>query len=625
MLKPSCFIPLCSILPVLAVSVLLVAAHNCHAAETVTMKSPDGRVRVLIQPGERLTYTTSFQGNVVVKPSALGVTVDGNDLGQNVRLTGKLESKEFDESYVTRGVHTNAVNHYRSAVIPLAGGAEEKPWQLEVRVYNDGVAYRYRVPETGKHHINGESSEWQLPVGTILWHQSADNRSYEARYVPDIAGQMGVNQWLMAPAALKFPNDAGYGLMTEANLIHYSDMALASSGTSGFKAVFHDDPNGWDQSGEIISPWRVTLLSSDLNSLVNSDLIKNLCPAPAPELANAVWIKPGRATWQWLSCYCAPKLEEQHWWVDRTKELGYEYYLIDDGWRDWNGGGENAWQAMAETVAYAKSQGVGIWAWVNAKYVSKPADREAYFKRARAMGIVGLKVDFPQPASTEWVQWYDDVLRDAAKHELMIDFHGAMKPTGRELTWPNEMSREAIAGREQGKSPSQHDTTLPFLRYVQGHADFTPTLFMKDRLKGSSYAHELAMAIVFTSPFLCLGDNPANYLKSVAVDVLKALPPVWDETRVLPGSEIGELAVFARRSGDQWFIGVINDTRPRRETISLNFLGKGAYKLVELADNPEREDAFARTERTVTCKDTLTLPLRNDGGYVAWLQPVVAK
>ena len=123
--------------------------------------------------------------------------------------------------------------------------------------------------------------------------------------------------------------------------------------------------------------------------------------------------------------------------------------------------------------------------------------------------------------------------------QLMIDFHGAVKPTGRERTWPNELTRESIAGREQGKSPAVHDLTLPFLRYVQGHADFTPTLFIPDRLSGSSFAHELAMAIVFTSPYLCLGDNPKNYLKCEATDVLKALPFVWDETRVLTGSEIG--------------------------------------------------------------------------------------
>jgi alpha-glucosidase len=406
-------------------------------------------------------------------------------------------------------------------------------------------------------------------------------------------------------------------MMTEANLINYSDMSLTAEGNC-FKALFRNDPKGWDVTGEILSPWRVTLLAPDLNTLVNSDLIKNLCPPASPELANAPWIRPGRSIWHWLTGG-APKLNEQTNWIDGAKAMGYEYYLIDDGWRNWNGGGDNAWNAIAGLVTYAKSQDVNIWAWVRCKYVFNREERMAYFRRAKSIGIVGLKIDFPDPANVEWVNWYDDTLRDAASLQLMIDFHGAVKPTGRERTWPNEITREAIAGREQGKNPATHDTTLPFLRYVQGHADYTPTLFIPQRLNGSSLAHELAMAIVFTSPYLCLGDNPRHYLDSEAADVLKALPSVWNETRVLPGSEIGQQAGFARRHDDEWFIGVINDQMPRREEFSLGFLGRGHYKLVQLADDLERNDAFVRTERTVTAKSTLTLPLRKDGGYVAWL------
>jgi alpha-glucosidase len=596
------------------------ATNSTGAAEAIALKSPKGQVQVTILPGERLRYVVKFGGSTVVEPSALGISVDGRDLGQTVAFRGKAAIGEFNESYKTRGIHATAINHYRSAIIPLSGGEAKTPWQIEVRVYEDGVAYRYRVAATGSHHIDGESSAWQLPVGTTIWHQNADNRSYEGRYTADIIGQMGGNQQIMAPAALKFPGRTGYGLMTEANLIGYSDMALTTSGTNGFQAMFHDNPKGWDNDGVIVSPWRVMLLAADLNTMVNSDLVKNLCPAPAPELANATWIKPGRSIWHWLTGG-GPKLQEQKAWIEGTKQLGYEFYLIDDGWRDWNGGGDSAWKALEGIVEYARSQGVEIWVWVGASYVFKPADRKAYFSRAKGLGIVGVKVDFPQPASDTWVQWYDDVLQDAAKVGLMVDFHGAVKPSGRERTWPNEMSREAVAGREQGKSPAAHDITLPFLRYVQGPADFTPTLFIPKRLNGSSLAHELSMAIVYTSPFLCMGDNPTNYLNSVAVDVIKALPPVWDQTVVLPGSAIGEFAAFARRRGEHWFIGAINDLTPRRETISLNFLGRGSYRLVELADDPNRHDAFVRTERVVSRKDALTLPLRKDGGYVAWLVP----
>ncbi len=609
-----------SVLP--AVCLLSGALLNPVRAAELTLKSPDGKIVVTVQDGNHLNYSVKFRGKPVVAPSAMGITVEGDDLGTNALFAGKPAITEINEQYGMLGAHKTATDHCLSSVIPLMGGSGKTPWQLMVRVFNDGVAYRYQVPGDGVRHINDESSEWNVPVGSMLWSQNAKNTSYESKYETSIIGQLPKDFKFMAPATLKFPDNAGYGMMTEADLINYSDLSLQSAGDSGIKAFFHNSTNGWNNSGEIVSPWRVTVLAADLNTLVNSDIIKNLCPPPAPELANASWIRPGRSTWGWLSCYCAPKLDDQKAWVDRTKELGFEYYLIDDGWREWNGGGDKAWQALAETVAYAKTQNVAVWAWVHCKYVHQPQARLEYFKRAKSIGLVGLKIDFMEPANAEWANWYDDTLRDAASLQLMVDFHGAVKPTGRERTWPNEMTREAIAGREQGKSPALHDNTLPFVRYVQGHADFTPTLFMADRLKGSSYAHELAMAIVFTSPYLCMGDNPTNYLSSVAVDVLKALPPTWDETRVLPASEIGELSLFARRSDEQWFIGGINDLTTRREEVPLNFLGRGSYKLVELADSPDRNDAFMRTEQKVIAKDSLTLPLRKDGGYVAWLRPI---
>jgi len=610
-------------LAITCLAVTCMANTGWAAGSDLQLKSPDGKIVMSLHAGDHLEYDISFHRKQVVANSTMGIIVDGNDLGQNAKFTGSPETSRINEHYPVMGVHSTATNHCVSTVIPISSGSTH--WQLAVRVFNDGVAFRYQVPGTGTRHIDGESSEWNVPVGSRLWWQAAKNTSYESKFQTSLVGELSPGLELMAPATLQFPGHAGYGMMTEANLINYSDMSLRLDGTNTFKAFFHNSRKGWDSEGEIISPWRVTLLAANLNTLVNSDIIKNLCPPPSPELANATWIRPGRSAWGWLSCYCAPELADQHAWVDNTKKLGWEYYLIDDGWKRWNGGGDKAWDALAEVVQYAKSQNVGVWAWVNANEVTTPQERMAYFQKAKNIGIVGLKIDFPKPADPVWVNWYEDCLRDAASQHLMVDFHGAIKPTGRERTWPNELNREAIAGREQGKSPPLHDTTLPFVRYVQGHADFTPTLFMPSRLNGSSYAHELAMAIVYTAPYLCMGDDPAHYLVSEATNVLCALPAVWDKTIVLPQSEIGTLAAFARQRGTQWFIGVFNDSTPRQEKISLNFLGKGDYKLVELADDPDRNDSFVQTIKTVTRKDTLSFSLRKDGGYVAWFEPVVPK
>ena len=219
-------------------ALLFVAAAQAKESE-FTIKSPDGKIAVAVRTGEHLSYSVNFRGKFVLGKSTMGITVDGEDLGQHAMFSGKSETKTINETYRTRGVHTTALNHCNVTVIPLMSGHAK--WQLEVRVFNDGVAYRYRVPGSGTHRINGESSEWNVPVGSILWHQNEDNRAYEARYYPDIVGQLSKGLKLMAPATLKFPGDAGYGMMTEANFVFYSDMALQAAGESSFRALFHYD------------------------------------------------------------------------------------------------------------------------------------------------------------------------------------------------------------------------------------------------------------------------------------------------------------------------------------------------------------------------------------------------
>ncbi len=312
-----------------------------------------------------------------------------------------------------------------------------------------------------------------------------------------------------------------------------------------------------------------------------------------------------------------PLLNQQPRWVDWTKQLGFDFYLIDDGWRDWRDGERDAWACLKGVTDYARTQNVAIWAWVNSNEVFKPDERLAYFQKAKETGLVGLKIDFPQRPNVEWVNWYDDTLRDAAKFELMVNFHGAVKPSGRDRTWPHELTREAIVGREIGKLPGLHDTALPFTRYVQGHADYTPTDFRAGRLRENSWARELAMAVVYTSPFLCYGGSPQNYLQNPALDILKSIPPTWDETRVLEDSEIGRTAAFARRKGQDWFVGAINSNEARPFRVKLDFLGKGRFRADLLADQSDKNNAFVRTSRVVSSRDTLSFDLRRDGGYVA--------
>jgi alpha-glucosidase len=588
----------------------------------VTVKSPDGAVAAVVSSDAagRLTWQVLLEKKEVLPPSPLGVTVNGSDLGLGVAL-GKPATRKFSERYAVKGLHDTAVNAFREAVVPVLDGARVEIARLEVRVFDDGAAYRYCVPGSGTRTVNGESSAWVLPAGSLVWYQR-NVRDHEDVYLEQAAESVPKDTALGVPVTVMLADRSAYLLLTEANLIGYSDLALKADGRRTLSAFFHADPSGWKSEGEIVSPWRVTLVAKELNTLVNSDMVKNLCPPPSEALAAAAFYKPGRAAWQWWSVG-GPVLKDQDWWYDRTRDLGFEYYLIDAGWKKWSEGGKDAWACLKDVVAYGQSVGVETVIWVHSKEVKTTEERKAYMERVKACGVTGIKIDFMPPADSGWVQWYDDTLRDAAEIGLFVDFHGAVKPTGRERTWPNELTREAVRGHEWHISrytrtqPPNYDTILPFCRTVQGPADYTPTVFNPAELNGYTWARELAQAVVFPSPFLCYADNPKWYLENPAVEVLRAIPSVWNETVVLPGSEIGQIVAMAKRDRQDWFVAVINGERPQELTVDCAFLGKGTFRMVAYGDQEGRDDAYAMEQRLVTRKEKLPLIIRKKGGFVA--------
>lgn len=606
---------------VLFVSAIMLLSAAVHGAE-IKVNSPDGKAAIVVTDAGGLSYTVLFDGREVVSKSRFGIDADGVDLGANV-IIKKSSSRNTRETYSMFGGHSQAKNycHETTLSVHTSGG---ETYELDVRAYNDGVAFRARLPAKANRRINGEATEWKISGNALAWFQT-DFGSYEGIFQNSRLEDIAEGKKLPLPITFTLPG-GGYALLTEANLLNYSDLGVQASADHSLRAYFHASPNGWTADEAVIQPWRVILLARDLNALVNNDLIRNLCPAAPPELADAKWIQPGRSSWQWWSSG-DPVYSEQRQWVDWTTELGFEYYLIDEGWRNWKDDDKNNWACVREVCDYAKTNGVKIWIWVNSNEVPDATRRTNLFDRAVAAGAVGVKIDFEPQANVRWANWYDETLRDAAARHLMIDFHGANKPVGRERTWPNELTRESVRGHEyhilryHRTMPPQHDTILPFTRFVIGPGDYTPTVFNPKELRGFTWARELAQAIVFTSPFLCYADHPTNYLNNPALDVLKTIPSTWDETIVLPGSDIGKCAAFARRTGATWFIGVINGRDSTALEFPLNFLKRGKYNMIQLGDAPDRDDAWRREEKSVERSDVAQLSLRAGGGCVIKLNP----
>ena len=597
-----------------AAAVLLAVGVPC-GAKPFTIASPNGKVAATISDaGGVVSYTVSLDGSQVLAPSTVRIQSDGLILGKEARF-GKARTRIVDETYAVPGGKAKAVNRAHIATIPLETNGYH--YSLDVQVADDGVGVRLRLPAKAGRKVQADLSTWRLPGNPIAWATHYDP-GYEQPYTTASLSALDA-----APYGLPLTAKVGsaYLTLSEAALVDYGDLAIKRQDGNMLAGFLPVDAKGWETGTEVVQPWRVTIVARNLTALVNSTLIQNLNPPPAPSLKNADWIIPGRSSWQWMAIG-APQFDDQHQWVDRTKALGFEYYLVDEGWSEW----KDAWPSLKSVVDYGKSKGVKIWLWVHSREVADPEKRRAYFRRAAETGIVGVKVDFPEAPNHWWSTWYRDVLRDAADYHLLVDFHGAVKPTGMERTWPNELTREAIRGHEyhitryQRKLDPDHDVILPFTRYVIGHGDYTPVVFNPKELQGNSWTHELAQAVVFTSPFLCFGGDPADYLNNPAHDVISALPATWDETLVLPGSEPGKIAAFARRHGDAWFIGVLNGADPASLDIGLSFLGRGPWKMTRLADQFNRPDAFDRREEKVNSASSFQVRMAGRGGFVAWIR-----
>lgn len=570
----------------------------------------------------KLFYSVSMGGKQVLPSSRIGITVDGRDLGEGVKL-GEAQERCFSETYDFAGNCKTILNKYSEKVWPVL---DEKTgvelMRLEARTFKDGVAYRYVLNASKPRKIECESSSWTLPEKAKFWYQ-VGIASYENEYKSSDAAGIPTNKVICLPVTAKL-DDGGYLLFTEANLYNYTDLAVKKEGGS-LKAFFHADKKGFTQEGESFTPWRVTIAAKDLNTLANSHIVKNLCPPPSdPTLAGKDFCKPGRSIWQWLPAG-TPIYSEQEDWYNKTKELGFEYYLIDDGWRDWKDGDKDQWECLKTAVAYGKKIGVKTAIWVHSKEVFNAETRMPYLKRVKECGAVGIKIDFMPPANYHWTKWYEDTSRDCAEVGLFVDFHGSVKPTGRERTWPHELAREAIRGHEWHITrynrvlSKDHDCIVPFCRSIQGRADYTPVVFEKKELVHFTWPRELAQGVVFSAPFLCYGDRPGTYLSNPMVDILKAIPATYDETIVLPCSEIAECAAFAKCKDGVWFIAILNGEKEREVEIDLSFLGSGKYKKISFRDDAEKLDGAVKKEAFVSKNDVLKISLRSGGGYIARL------
>jgi alpha-glucosidase len=612
-------------LPLIASAVPLQAAPK-----SIRVPSPNGRIIFeLDEARSSLTYRILSGKDSVVEDSRLGIVVDGVDLSHEVKHSS-LDRYQLRETFPSRCVHSVARNFCNGAKIFFP--ANETRYALEVRVFNDGVAFRFIVPGNGR-RVPDEATTFTLQADSTLWFHDFQGH-YEGIHKKKQLAEVKSGEWCAPPLTIKLPNDAGYAAITEAALMNYAGMGLEADGNNGFKAVLghalpvsypfelrYKEPEARRLSkpatieGTITTPWRVVMIASDLNGLVNCDIIESVSPRPDKKLFPAGlhtgWVKPGRCVWRYLDGG-QNTLEGMKEFSKLAGELGFEYNMVEGFWQRWPEA------QMKELVDYAQQYKVGTWFWKHSRDLRTPYARRQFFELCNRVGVVGAKIDFFDHEAKEIIDLYQALLRESAEYKLMVEFHGANKPAGECRPWPNEMTREAIRGLEYRNMETRagHNTTLPFTRLLAGHADYTPMHF-GDRRKETSWPHQIASAAIFTSPLLVYGAHPANILANPAVELIKSIPSVWDETVVLPTSEIGEIAAFARRRKEAWFLAIMNGPSVKSLQIPLPFLSKAKYEALIVRDRLSDPAAVEIQRLRLGSGDSMQVEMRAGGGFIA--------
>jgi alpha-glucosidase len=529
------------------------------------------------------------------------------------------------------------------------------------------VAFRYVFPENsgfGSFHLTAEKTSFQLDPEATCW--ATDHETYyssqEHLYERQTAGTIDKEAVIGCPLLVEIPG-TGWLLITEADLTDWAGLYFQADPSAPGRVVsslasLRKDP-GTKVIGETpaISPWRVVMVGDHPGILLESNLIANL--NDPVEYEDASWIMPGVSAWdRWWSGDYGPDVsfelgmntETMKYFIDLADEMDWEYMIVDWTWYGnvFTEGGPDPEADITTPAAvdieglidYAGERNVRIILWVLAAHLDK--QMEEALALYEQWGAAGIKVDFMDCDDQDMVNWYHRLARKAAEHHLIIDFHGAYKPTGVSRTLPNMMTREGVLGNEYTKWSAlvtpKHTVTLPFTRGVLGEMDFTPGGFhhihQEDFIVVGGDApnpyvmgtrcHQLAMTVVYESAFMVMCDSPYNYREAPGSDFLKEVPSSWSEMHFIDGYP-GESIVIARRKGERWFVAGMTNEEAREVEFNLGFLGAGSYTGTLWKDAGDAgiypEKLVKETTRAV--QDTsMKIDMERGGGFVMILDPV---
>jgi alpha-glucosidase len=675
--------------------VLLAALAATAQTGPVVLASPNGALEISIATvrgqsveaaGGELAYRVTFRGQPVIQWSNLGLILEAAPaLGTAVRIESSQASSQDETWTAVQGKTSRIRNHYNAvAGQTVETAANGRRLVVEARAYDDGVAFRYVVPEQPsikELRILNEATQFRFSkyANTFSLISRGFETSNEDDYHELTIGGLHPEYLVNLPVLVEVPGIAWVGL-TEADIEDYSSMFVTAAGGQTLMARLAPREENPNSNAEIApsfptkedrskvsviaqtpvrSAWRALMIADQPGRLVESNMVLNLNPPCA--IGDTSWIRPGKTSWDWWNGSQAKGVakpgmnnDTMKYYIDFSARNKFEFLLIDGGWQasllrpavqvgSGQYGGLSNTQSIPAIdipmlVAYAKSKNVRIWVITSSKDMRGERLDEALAQYEK-WGLAGVKIDFIDRTDQWMMNWYREVARKAADHHIMVDFHGASKPDGSARTYPNVLTREGVMGAEYNRWSARvtprHNVTLAFTRMLAGPMDYTPGGFNNVTREEfaprttapvvmHTRAHATALFVVFESGLQMVADSPDAYDGQKELDFLKAVPAAWDETRVLNGVPPKYITI-ARRRGQEWFVGSITDWDARELDVPLSFLGSGAYNAEIYADGPnaaaQPKDSVIE-KRRVDARTVLKLKLAPGGGSAIRLVPV---
>lgn len=555
--------------------------HLVQNGTTYTLYSPNGTLALEIETAGQMSYSVyrvlDGESTQWVKKSTLGVKTSQATYYKDATVASATAT-EVEVSYPLYGNQRTADGHCMEAVLNLTQG--DYNYSLEIRAYNNGVAFRYNLPRVTNVSRIEELTTYALRTDIQNCWYGVNNQDYEPE-IKSYSPTRSSNDVICAPLTAELKSNRGFiSIMEGAQNESYPGVNLKAEGSCTYSTCFYTNPTL--STGDLLSGWRLINIADNLNDLVNNYNIYTVNEAADQTLfADTSWIEAGRSAWSWCTDHSAPTYEMMQDYTIAAALLGYEYNIIDDGWPGW----ESYKAKLTDLGIMGEDLNVKqlLWGAIthgtdgSNKIPSKPTV-DTFFKLLEDTHIYGGKIDFwwsEANTNTTGLQKY--ILEEAAKRQMIIDFHGCNKNSGLNITYPNELSREGVRGLENiGLSNTTNYATYAtwlnaqlYTRFLCGHADWTP---------GTYNAMEIASLILIDSPLMVVASNPADILKSPAVEFIKSIPTTWDQTKVLSSSKIGKYSVYAKENNGTWFVGGISSGSMSKATVDLaEFLPDGTY------------------------------------------------